>query len=65
MGSKVGKLLYEFRWEPDMANREPNGFCIEDIFVKVQMRKSFKLTLKGAKTLETLFDLEPDHVYVM
>ena len=27
VGTKVGKLLYEFRWTQDLDNPEPNGFC--------------------------------------
>lgn len=61
-GTKVGKLLYEFRWAPDLENREPNGFCIEDCFQRVQLRANFKLTAKGAKVLEELYQLESDHV---
>ena len=61
---KVGKLLYEFKWSFDRENKEPNGFCIEDIFEKVQMRKNMKLTAKGVKSLEKLYGLETDHISI-
>lgn len=62
-GSKdVGKLLYEFKWAPDRENLEENGFCIEDIFEKLQLRSNMKLSAKGAKQMEKIYGLESDHV---